>query len=380
MTATKNEFLTSILKGSRFDDHSIPVDVLPEFSSYRSIVMTVAKHLYFQNNSDRKRLPKGFSDQLKLKISEIKPGSAIAVLEREFDSEQNYPEFEQARELINQAISQAASNQTITLPPNIINLFDGFGKSLKDDESMFLCVPGQSLDVATKYDRVTRGKILSFNKKPIAGAVKVVGKISDVNLASGKFEVLTNESSTVISGNISAEFETLLRDAHRAFETDEVVLVGLGVINSDKSVYKIEKLQHLMCFSEDGSIKSSVPSFEETLESIKSLPKGWFDGDEGEQIPELLVNKVRDTLTNLLSDLSIPIPYLYPNVDGLIRAEWSWGNWEVSTDFGLEDTLHIHATLLSGTQTRDTAIENWSSKDSGSLIADFFNDLVSASV
>ncbi len=380
MTISKNEFLTSVLKGKRFDDHSIPVDVLPEFASYRNIVMNIAKHLYFQNNADRERLPKGFADQLKLKVSRIEAGSAVAVLEREFDSTQDYPEFEQARELINTAIREAAYDQNISLPQNILSLFDGFGKTLKEDESMFLCLPGQNVNVATKYDRSVRGKILAFNKKPTKGAVKVTGKISDVNLTSGRFEVLTNDGATVISGTVSSEFESMLRDAHRAFETDEVILVGLGVINSDKSIYKIETLQHLICYAEDGSIKSSVPSLDETLGKIQALTKGWYDGEDGEPISPVLIASVKQTITKLLSKHSIPIPYLYPTVEGGVRAEWSWGNWEVSTDLNSDEALNIHATLLSGTQTRDTVVENWTAEDSATTISDFLHDLMSVMI
>lgn len=376
MTNTRNEFLTSVLKGSRFDDHTIPVDVLPEFASYRNIILSIAKYLYFQNNSDRARLPKGFADQLKLKISKIAPGSAIAVLEREFDSTQNYPEFEQARELINTAITQASGNQTIALPEHILNLFDGFGKTLKEDESMFLCLPGQSVDLATKYDRAVRGKILSFNKKPTKGAVKVTGKISDVNLTSSKFEVVLSDDS-IVSGNVSTEFESLLRDAHRAFETDEVTIVGIGVINSDKSIYKIETVQHLICYASDGTIKSSVPSLDETLGRIQTLSVGWYDGEDGQVIPAALISSAKQLFTSLLQKNSIPIPYLYPTIEGNIRAEWSWGNWEVSTELSEGSPLSIHATQISGTQTRDTLIENWIGPDASTTMADFLHDLMS---
>lgn len=123
-----------------------------------------------------------------------------------------------------------------------------------------------------------------------------------------------------------------------------------------------------------------MPSLDETLGKIQALTQGWYDGADGETISPVLIASVKQTITKLLTKHSIPIPYLYPIVEGGARAEWSWGNWEVSTDLNSGEPLNIHATLLSGAQTRDTVVENWTADDSTTSISDFLHDLMSVMI
>ena len=47
---SKELFLQPILKGQRFDDHAIPVEVLAEFNAYKLLILEVAKFLFKKNN------------------------------------------------------------------------------------------------------------------------------------------------------------------------------------------------------------------------------------------------------------------------------------------------------------------------------------------
>lgn len=379
MTVTRDEFLKPVLKGRRYDDHSIPLEVLTEFAAYRNIVIELAKYLYRQGHADRKRLPRGFTEQLSLKITKIERGSAVAVIEREYDATLDHPEFIQARDLVDETISRVAANKGTDLPEYIISLFDSFGKTLADDESMFLCKPGQPVDQATRYSKEIRGKILSINRRPVQGSVMVSGHISSVDVLSQKFLVQVDEK-TIISGQYSTEFESPIREACHSFETDEVVLAGIGTVNPDRTISKIDKIQHIVRIKGDGSLQS-VPSLDECLANISQLEDGWFDGEEGKTVSIDLVDAVKATFSGMFEQHGVPFPYLYPIIDGGIRAEWSWGDWEVSMDFLSKETpLNIHATLVSGNQIREDKVAKWTDAGASGVISSFLAQLTSVTL
>lgn len=368
---SKELFLQPILKGQRFDDHAIPVEVLAEFNAYKLLILEVAKFL-FKKNNNRARLPSGFVDQLTLKISKIEKGSAIALLEREFDSTAaNYNEFTDARELVDSFISNQDAT-SLSFPPNLIYLFDAFGKSLREDEEFVLCKPNQNAADATTYTKAIRNKILTINRKPAQAAVKLVGQITDVNLNSKKFEIHTE--SGLVSGQYENQFSELLRDSHRESENTETTIVGIGLITPDNAISRIDKIQHLISIGSENKV-SSVPNIEGSLNSMKSLTAGWFDGEQGLPISITLIEFTKKFFEDLFSQSGIVFPYLYPTLDAGIRAEWSWGNWEVSTEFvDNSKNIEILATQSDGEQTREIKI-NVSSSTALEDFADFLNSL-----
>ena len=70
-------FLNPRLVGKRFDEHSIPLEVLKDFAALEELIVEVAKWHFKNDNPDRKRAPRGFADQITLKVSGIEAGSAI---------------------------------------------------------------------------------------------------------------------------------------------------------------------------------------------------------------------------------------------------------------------------------------------------------------
>jgi hypothetical protein len=59
------------LNGERFKDHTIPVSLLEDFTALEELVFDLAKQIYLKENSNRKRVPKGFTDDIRIDISDI---------------------------------------------------------------------------------------------------------------------------------------------------------------------------------------------------------------------------------------------------------------------------------------------------------------------
>ena len=55
----KTEFLKPRLVGTRFEEHSIPVEVLKDWTAFEGLIVQAARWLYLEENPKRKRMPRG---------------------------------------------------------------------------------------------------------------------------------------------------------------------------------------------------------------------------------------------------------------------------------------------------------------------------------
>lgn len=62
----RNEFLRPRLVGKRFEGHTLPLDILKDFSALGEMLLEIAKRKYLAANPSRKRLPNGFTQALSI--------------------------------------------------------------------------------------------------------------------------------------------------------------------------------------------------------------------------------------------------------------------------------------------------------------------------
>ena len=75
-------FLKATLKGQRFDDHTLPLQLARDFIAYEDLIVELAKHLYIKENCQRKRVPRGFTENFSLQLKSVTEGSTVISLER----------------------------------------------------------------------------------------------------------------------------------------------------------------------------------------------------------------------------------------------------------------------------------------------------------
>ncbi|MFK7818241.1 MAG: hypothetical protein AB8G99_05965, partial [Planctomycetaceae bacterium] len=114
-------FLSPHLVGKRFDGHSIPLEVLRDLSVFHDMILEVAKWHYLEDNPERKRSPRGFTEGVSLQLTDIGDGSAVANIALVVTSAaatlfppENQQYYERARESIVAAIAAAEANASIT--------------------------------------------------------------------------------------------------------------------------------------------------------------------------------------------------------------------------------------------------------------------------
>jgi hypothetical protein len=86
--------VTMRLTGSRFGQPGMPVEVLPELTAYRELIVAVARELFLRRNLGRQRVPRGFTESFQLRLERVDKGSTIPVLERVNPGQALHPEFD----------------------------------------------------------------------------------------------------------------------------------------------------------------------------------------------------------------------------------------------------------------------------------------------
>src|SRR5579871_4228542 len=74
--------------GARFEGHRLPLDVLPDLSAFRDLLVSYVKAEWRAAHSERERLPKGFEKSIAFDLVGIKDGSAVPQLEWDRDTTQ----------------------------------------------------------------------------------------------------------------------------------------------------------------------------------------------------------------------------------------------------------------------------------------------------
>lgn len=325
--------------GGRFDSHTIPLEVLPDLTAYRKLVLEVAKMLFRKRMGERVRVPKGFEDSFQIGLARIDGGSsAVAYMPRlrpvtspplqqqlklaanqsAFD-QSPYPDFDNARDYIDDLIDSVGSTGSVpeAFPVELAGLFNSFGQSLHEEEFIELRFGGAK---PVRYDTFIRKKIVLSRETTYENVVDAVFVLNGGEVAQGAIHVLDLNGGR-FDFQPSTEFE--FRKAYtRASES--VRLVGTGLYDKNERLCRLLSVNVL--YSEGGATQP----FESRLEEIRGTPVGWYDGENPAPSPTAI-----DAMRCFLVDLSIqpvPLPHLYPLPGGGVAAEWTIGAWEASAE------------------------------------------------
>lgn len=245
MPKVPRPLVTHTFKGKRFEDHGLDLDVLPDLYAYKELLVATAKELWRRNHPERKNLPKNFEDSLSLKFYNLKGASVAVPLFREVEAadqselwQANQPdELDQAVQLVAEAVRAADADQPLPdqLPKHVIPLFEGYGKTLKEDESFEQKPEGGQ--VAASYTRKSRERLLQFCATGYSDRVDFTGEVRAVDLA-GKFEIKVDDS-TRVPAKFSPEQENLVTEALREHASRRLRVQGTAEFYPDGKIKSI---------------------------------------------------------------------------------------------------------------------------------------------
>lgn len=338
--AQQEQFLAPRLTGKRFDDHTIPIELFEDFAVFEELLVEVAKWLYFEENTERKRVPNGFYNDVSLKLAGINEGSAIPALMFAAStlvgnvSNPNMPYYEQAKERIIQAVSAAENNGNITshIPRHLLVYFNQIGKGLRDDETIDL---SPNTNAKAYINKGTRKKLVqaSTSTNEILYEMVIVATIPEVDKQKQTFNIIFG-SGQKVSTRIPKEHKQEILKAFDTFEArTKVKITGTGRFNDQDRLIGIEVIKHIEILD--------PLDITARIEELSYLKDGWFNG-EGFALPLEFLQWFNHNFLKYY-DTTLPLPYLYPMPEGGLQAEWINERYDISVEipFGGVSNYHV---------------------------------------
>jgi hypothetical protein len=324
------EFLKPRLVGHRFDGHTLPMEILKDFSALEEMIVEVAKWCFLKDHPASKRVQPNFSKGMELHLAQIDKGSTMPAFVLSFSqlvAPANAVYFEQAKALIIESIEQAAAKTAPTLLPNHLSYFDRFGRGLRDGESVEFSRANATTVV---YTPAVRKQLIKFSQMDEwTEEISLRGRIPEADQVRNSFHLELRNGTKLQSPWANQHHKTVLDAFTRYRDQPETAFVLIqGIVKKDRKDKPIsfESVEHITPLDPlDVTLR---------LEEISELKDGWLDGKGIAPSPE----KLRElaTLFETHFDTSLKLPHLYPTAEGGIQAEWSLPNdWEVTLEIDL---------------------------------------------
>lgn len=325
-------FLEPRMVGSRFENHTIPLELLKDLAALENILIDIAKWHYFRENPERKRCPSGFTNGVSLRLEGIGEGSAIpkiilvsALTLLPVGSEYY---FQKAKESIIAVINEAQKNQlhNSQIPKHLLYGFDRIGRSLRDDEAIeFNPTMPES---PARLDQTTRHRLVmaSSTAQEYTESVVLRGSIYAVDIEHNRFDIKLIDGRQV-SGTMQPQYQDTALEALNGYTQNKgkVKIEGIGVYTRLGQLKSLATVEHV----------NLLPPRDigARLDEFRVFKAGWFNGVGTRFDPKQL-----DWLTNSFESFyaeDLPLPWTYPLPDGKLRFEWRSSDYEAALEIEL---------------------------------------------
>lgn len=324
----KKPLLAPRFVGARFDDHTIPLELLKDIAALEEFIIAVAKWKYVQEHV-RTRTPKGFTDPLKLCLSGVGEGSAIPQITIEYiDSTAglfpaaNESYFFQAVSAISNAIDAAEHNEPIIshVPTHLLGYFDRVGRGLRDGETIEF-LPGQ--DRPARLTKLTRRRLqLASQNEVLTEGIIVRGTVPEIDQAKMSFELLLADGRKINAKMDAIHLDTILEATQGYRDGVKISVSGVGRFD------RYERLQSFDVIEDAAIIEPNDPLAR--LDELRLLKEGWLDGRG--LVPTAQEFSWIEILLKDHYPATLPSPYIYPTAEGGLQLEWRTGNQDISLE------------------------------------------------
>lgn len=335
-------FLQPRFTGPRFEGGVIPLHMLADLTVLEQLIVEVAKAKYKESH-DRQRVPRGFVSGISLKLAGIESGSAIVTIKlvaaAALAGSPALPYFHEARGSVLGAISAANKGESVVehVPPELLGYFDRFGRSLEEGEAIAFTDSRTNATVELNQD--TRRKLVFAADEPVTEDVILHGTIPEIDQHAGTFQIRLLDGTKIKAPLTRAHREAL----HNVFDNyrlgRKVRLFAVATVDRSGKPKEIEQLEHADLLD--------PLDIAARLEELSLLSNGWYEG-EGVALPSGELKRLAALFESHYPN-DLPLPHLYPTIDGGVRAEWTFAEFEVSLDIelrGFGGSLHALNTHL----------------------------------
>ncbi|RNI27954.1 hypothetical protein EFA69_17860 [Rufibacter immobilis] len=332
-------FIAPRLSGPRFEDHSLPVNILEDFTALEDLLVEIAKVIYLNENGNRKRVPKGFSDGIYLKLVDIEEGSSVAKFaiasaislssSLPLDNANNFTYFEKAKDKI-VSIIESVNNGDIPREPDLklLSYFNKIGKNLQDNESIDFGY-NYITKVSSKaiLNKATRKKILlsSEQKQEYTDNIKLFALVPEINQAINTFQLETEAGN--IKCPLTDQIKSTVFTAFNEYKSRTYIsLKGTALFNWNDKIVEILEVESI-------DVLDPLDVFLRINNLIK-LENNWYEGQGKALNKEKLINF--GDFFNSYFDNKLALPAIFPTIEGNIQLEWKKENKNVIVGIELE--------------------------------------------
>ncbi len=330
------DFLSPRFVGPRFDNHAIPLEVLKDLVVFDEMVRTQTRLLYLHAHPERKRLPKGFFDGVSIVLKGIAEGSAVpqmvlVIPEPEVPGlfpPENQQYIEKSRDHIVNAIDAAEHEESsVPLDEPVLAYFETFGSCLRDGEHIEFRPKNQARPA--RLNKTSRKRLIlqSTQVQDYAEDVFQVGKVAESSHTKGGTFTLELRDGTCVAAPKDRTNNDVVCAAHTGYYDGlKVAVRGVGRFGRNDKLLKLEHVEQIMLLD--------PLDIGERIEDLRQLQSGWYDG-HGQTLDADGLKWLEDAFTRHFDDARLPLPRLFPTVEGHVQAEWSIGPWEISLEIDL---------------------------------------------
>lgn len=320
---TRVDFLAPRLTGERFDSHTLPVNLLEDFSALEELIFEVAKQLYLDENPNKKRVPNGFTEDVRLSISGIEEGSAITKLVLIFTSLStsffpdslpgNWKYIEKAKDKVIDAISYANQKEGSVLEDKHVVYFNRIGRNLREGESIdFLPDTNKKAILTPKV----RNKILQSKSESYETyePCSFYASIPSVDKKAGMFKLDIDGNSIECSLNSFSNFYDTILNVFNDYEKNTFALIeAIGTYNDQKKLIGIHGIKSIEILNPyDVGVR---------LHYLSKLNNNWYN--EYSKAPSSTFLNGFKNYFYLYFDKQLVLPSIFPTFEGNIQLEWS---------------------------------------------------------
>ena len=360
MTSDTRTFLLRYV-GARFNRHRLPLDVLPDLSAFRDLLVSYVKAEWRATHERRIRLPRGFEKSIAFDLAGIGDGSAVPKLEwNRHTAQLLLPDFKDELEgLVEHAYTEviklidgAAENiPSAGLLPESIRALNRFGSGLLEDEKIeFLESQGKDgnvvfLDSYRRKRLITRGRDSYEARFEATG--KLLGSEKDADGNNGLIVVNTEQHGTI---RIPVAPERVKDEFDGSIDEDVQFRLLIELDNNDVyrrvvDVFDVDLI--------DAALEANLERCRMRIQSIASLKDGWHDSD-GKGVTQRAV-AAADRLLSARPRLAESY-HIYPSDAGGVLYEFVHSGWDYSVEIGPNGDIEIYGVQVDGPGDLDTKI------------------------
>jgi hypothetical protein len=345
--------------GARFEGGRLPLDVLPDLSAFRDLLVSYVKAEWRAAHAERERLPKGFEKSIAFDLVGIKDGSAVPQLEWDRDTTQLLlPDFrdeletlvDEAYEKILGLVDSANSPAgTAELTSENIRALNRFGSGLLPDEKIeFPNSRGADgnviyLDAFRRKRLITRGRDSYQTRFEDIG--RLLGSQIDPLGTAGAITINTSQYGTI---DVPVSPERIRDDFDGYIEADVQfsLMIELGSDDTFRRVVEVYDADVI-----DAKVVADLAVCRDRIASLVSLGDGWHNG-----FGKSPTHAAAETATRLLARKpGMAGNYrIFPTELGGLLFEFSRQGWDYSIEISPAGKVEIYGTENAGDNEMDT--------------------------